>query len=146
MKVAINRCFGGFGLSQAAYEKLIEWGVPVKKYINEKRDPVTLRYRPEPRNDGEVIFDRELTPPETDSFSALYWQYKDTSGSLGRYWDVWTDNRTHPLVIRVIEELGDKANGPHARLAIVYVPDGTDYAIEEYDGKEHIAERHRTWS
>lgn len=146
MKVAINKCYGGFGLSVAAYEKLIEWGIPVRKYIDQERDPETLLYKPQPLNDGEVIFDRELTPPEADTFSELYWQYKGTSADQGRYWETWTsDNRTHPLVIRVIEELGEAANGQHAELAIVEIPDGTEYEISDYDGIEHIAEAHRTW-
>lgn len=60
MKLVINRQHGGFGLSEAAYEKLIEWGVPVRAYIEQQRDPDSLLYLPEPRNDGEVIFDRTL--------------------------------------------------------------------------------------
>jgi len=27
----------------------------------------------------------------------------------------------------------------------VEVPDDVDWYVEEYDGLEHIAERHRTW-
>ena len=55
------------------------------------------------------------------------------------------ENRTDPLLIRVIEELGDMANGRCAKLKVVEIPDGTDYIIDEYDGNEHIAEAHRTW-
>ncbi len=136
MKIVINSCFGGFGLSKAAYEKLIEWGIPVRKY----GDPVA---------EGElVIYDRELTPEGTDDFSDLYWKFKSVSE---RYWDTWTDgSRADPLIVRLVEELGgghrQGASGPHAELRIVEIPDGTDYEIEEYDGREHIAERHRTWA
>lgn len=28
MKIVINRCFGGFGISEAGMAKLIEWGLP----------------------------------------------------------------------------------------------------------------------
>lgn len=145
MKVVINKCFGGFGLSDAAYEKLIEWGVPVRKYIEQERDPETRLFLPQPANDGEVIFDRELTPPEADSFSELYWRYKGT-GANSRYWDCWTrETRTHPLVIRLVEEMGAAANGRCADLKVVEIPDGTEYEISEYDGLEHIAEVHQTW-
>lgn len=146
MEVVINRCFGGFGLSDTAYEKLIEWGVPVREYVEQKRDPETHLYQPEPLNDGQVIFDRELTPPGADGFSKLYHDYKGKTRFSQRYWETWTDsNRTHPLVVRVVEELGEAANGSCASLAIVRIPDGTDYEIDEYDGNEHIAETHRTW-
>jgi hypothetical protein len=30
-------------------------------------------------------------------------------------------------------------------LEIVEIPDDVEYTIEEYDGLEHIAEKHRTW-
>ncbi len=143
MKVVINKCFGGFGLSKAAYEKLIELGVPVRKYIKQERDPETLLYKPQPLNDGEVIFDRELTPRGECEMNDLYYKYPTASD---RYWDSWTrDSRTHPLVIRVVEELGEAASGHHGKLEIVEIPDGTAYEISEYDGNEHIAELHRTW-
>jgi hypothetical protein len=147
MKVAINMCFGGFGLSDAAYKKLIEYGVPVQRYVEQKRNSETGLYETESGNDGEVIFDRELTPADANSFSAIYHKYKNTGSHMNsRYWDSWTrESRTHPLVIRVIEELGEAANGGCAELSIVEIPDGTSYEISEYDGREHIAETHRTW-
>jgi hypothetical protein len=126
-KVVINACYGGFGLSKEAYEKLIEWGVPLRDYAQEKQGPDGL---PEPSNDGEVILR-----------STGEWR-------VGRepYWDTWTrESREHPLIVRVVEELGAAANGPCAQLKVVVIPDGVDYEIAEYDGNEHIAEKHRTW-
>lgn len=143
MKVVINKCFGGFGLSDAAYEKLIEYGVPVRKYIEQERDSETGLYKPQPLNDGEVIFDRELTPEGECSLNDLYYKYKS---GRSRYWDCWIDeSRSHPLLLRVVEELGEKANGRCASLTVVEIPDGVEYEISEYDGMEHIAEKHRTW-
>jgi len=147
MKVVINKCHGGFSLSAAAYEKLIEWGVPVRKHIEQEHDPETGLFKPQPLNDGEVIFDRELTSPEESSFSALYHAYKTKGDILGRYWDCWTSaSRTHPLVVRAVEELGPAASGFCSALCVIEIPDGTEYTIEEYDGMEHIAEVHKTWS
>lgn len=53
--------------------------------------------------------------------------------------------RTDPLLIEAVEILGDKANGECASLSVVEIPDDIEYDIEDYDGYEHIAERHRTW-
>lgn len=146
MKVVINECFGGFGLSDAAYEKLIEWGVPVRKYVEQERDPDTGLWLPQAANDGEVIFDRELTPlGESESHDRLYHAFKRRVPNR-RYWDTWTrDSRAHPLIVRLVEEMGEAANGEHARLKVVEIPDGVEWEIDEYDGSEHVAEVHRTW-
>lgn len=138
MRLVINRCFGGFGLSDEAYEKLIEWGVPVRAYIEQERDQNTGRYLPEPANDGRVIFDRTLYHDEF---------FRPGSGVFGaRYWDTWLSNeRDHHLLVRVVEELGDRANSRFAELKIVEIPDGVEYEIAEYEGFEHVAEKHRTW-
>lgn len=139
MKIVINKCFGGFGLSDAAYAKLIEWGVPVKPHVEQKRDEATNRYLPEPANEGEIIFDRSLTPDQSFSDAAHI-------RSFGRYWETWlSSNRSHPLLVRVVEELGDKASGSLSRLMVTEIPDGVDWEIDEYDGRERIAEKHRTW-
>jgi hypothetical protein len=54
-------------------------------------------------------------------------------------------DRADPDLVAAVETLGAKANGSCAKLKVVEIPDGTDYEISEYDGNEHIAERHRTW-
>jgi len=54
-------------------------------------------------------------------------------------------SRDDPVLIEVIEELGDAANGDHAELAIVEIPDDVEWEISEYDGSEHVAEKHRVW-
>ena len=127
-KVVINAKHGGFGLSDAAYEKLAEWGVPVVAY-NESEHVGRCE---------QVIFDRDLTNSVHDK------QMQSLTGN--RYWEDWTDKqRTHPLLIRVVEELGTEANARFAGLKIVEVPVGVEWEISEYDGWEHVAEVHRTW-
>lgn len=88
MKIVINACYGGFGLS----DKAIAW---LKK-----------------------------------------------KGITAHYYDIARDN---PLLVECIEALGDDADGTYAELRIVDIPDGVDYEIEEYDGIESIAEKHRKW-
>jgi len=53
--------------------------------------------------------------------------------------------RDDAALIQVVEELGDGANGSFAKLKIVEIPDDVLWQIEEYDGKEWVAEQHRTW-
>ena len=48
-------------------------------------------------------------------------------------------------LIEVVEELGDTASGKYADLKIIEIPDDVEWQIEEYDGCEWIAEKHRTW-
>jgi hypothetical protein len=51
-------------------------------------------------------------------------------------WDDRSVSRHDPILVQVVEELGDKANGMCAKLAIaeVFGP----YRIDEYDGFESV--------
>ena len=53
--------------------------------------------------------------------------------------------RDDPVLVQVVEELGDAAAGQYAELRITEVPDDVKWTIEEYDGKEWVVEVHRTW-
>lgn len=53
--------------------------------------------------------------------------------------------RDDPYLITIVKELGTSANGPHASLKIVEIPADVEWQVEEYDGSEWIAEKHRTW-
>jgi hypothetical protein len=46
--------------------------------------------------------------------------------------------RTDPVLVQVVEELGDEANTMCSKLKIVELEKGTLYRIEEHDGFEHI--------
>jgi hypothetical protein len=49
-------------------------------------------------------------------------------------------------LVAVVEGLGEKANDTYSALKVVEIPADVQWDIAEYDGLEHIAERHRTWS
>ena len=58
--------------------------------------------------------------------------------------------RTDPNLIRVAEQLGERANGrskfgPRNKLIVVEVPNDIPIRIESYDGNEWVAEEHRVW-
>ena len=54
--------------------------------------------------------------------------------------------RNDGFLIEAVETLGDAANGDYAKLKVVEIPDDVEWHIHEYDGTEHVAEKHRTWS
>ena len=54
-------------------------------------------------------------------------------------------NRDDPALVTTVRQLGSKANGDYAKLKIVEVPAGVAWQIDDYDGKEWVAELHRTW-
>jgi hypothetical protein len=49
-------------------------------------------------------------------------------------------------LIAVIEEMGQASWSWAAEIVIVDIPDDVEWHISEYDGIEHVAENHRTWS
>lgn len=117
MKIVINKCYGGFGLSDAAYEYLLAKGIPL----------VDEDYK---EKDNELVIH----------------EWKKDSYVLSKYWDTYFDSRRNdPLLIEVVEVLGDKASGRCANLGFVEIPGDVDYEIAEYDGTEWVAEKHRTW-
>ena len=118
-KVAINRCFGGFGLSDEAFERLlIRRGVAFEKVK------------------GEYLL-------MGNSYYKACYLY-DEESYLSEY--EFCMDRAHPDLIAVIEEMGKAANGWASDIHIVEVPADVKWHIHEYDGMEYVAEDHRTWS
>ena len=97
MKIAINKCFGGFNVSKEAIIKLNEMGC--EHLIN-----------------GKVITEKHRS-----------------------------ENRSCPHLIKVIEEMGEKADGECAKLKIIEIPDDVEFEIDDYDGMESVHEVHREW-
>ena len=79
----------------------------------------------------------------SDEALALYAEKKGKSVDDICFFDIPRDD---PDLIDVVEHFGQKANDSYAELKIVEIPDGVNWYIAEYDGLEHVAERHRTWS
>jgi hypothetical protein len=110
-KIVINKCYGGFGLSEEA----------IKLYF-EKIGNTGVEFSTTSYGRLSVVID-------------------------GKYWYDWRLQRDDPILVEVIEELGlGKASGAFASLDVVEIPDGIDWRIEEYDGKEWVSESHKTWS
>ena len=122
MKVAINRCFGGFGISNEAFERLLD-----RKGI---------------------AFDKVPAEEGRSFVGASYYEAGYAGDNDNHYLSDYEmcQNRADPDLIAVIEEMGERANSFAAEIAIVEIPDDVKWHIHEYDGLEHVAEDHRTWS
>lgn len=158
MKIVINDQFGGFNISPRAIQRLAELkGRPC--YFFQQHGPTDPYLPVYPDNLDEMksyyltAFDipnpNEVIPgldpqrwydismDERQAHNALYRQHQ---------LDSRPDDRADLDLIRVVEELGAAANGSHATLKIVEIPDGVDWQIDEYDGSESIHEKHRSWN
>ncbi len=75
----------------------------------------------------------------TPKRSKHWYGYGYVEGMEGGY------DRADPLLVEAVRTLGREADGEHAKLGIVNIPDGMDWEIEEYDGIEHVSEAHDRW-
>jgi hypothetical protein len=151
MKVVINVCHGGFSISRKAVKRMAELkGIPCyffKHDYDKGYTPID--------EDEDVWFWSAFTVPNPDevAISQKKWNRlsMEEKQKSNRYWSAITIEsrdieRNDPILIQVVGELGKDANGECADLQIVEIPDGVKWTIEEYDGKEWVAEVHRTWS
>jgi len=139
MEIVINVCFGGFSLSDQAetlYAK--KKGFEIFRYVQSKyefRDGV---------NEYTKIKDGEggmFSHTFTRDYGPVCNGYDD-----GTYWSSRDIERNDPALVEVVRELREEANGQCAELKIADIPKDVKWQIEEYDGLEHIAESHATWS
>jgi len=108
MKIVINDCHGGFGISKEAMDFMSERG---NKQAEAELEEYTGRY---------------------------------CGGGVSKKFD-YRYKRDDSDLIEAVKQLRKKANGDHASLKIVEIPDGIDWEIDEYDGMEWVAEKHRKW-
>lgn len=112
MKVVINACYGGFSLSKAA----------VLRGREIANDPMWGGFT----LPGETYADGGVNTTRLGSIFDSY--YPDVP-------------RSDLVLVGVVEDLGDAANGACAKLQIVDIPAGTLFRIDEYDGREHVETR-----
>ncbi len=145
MEIVINKCFGGFGLSLKAQKRYLELkGLPCYFYKQTKynfKDDINeyCIYN----NSDEDMFVYTFTKYLGDKLDIE----KLPSEEYKKY-IFYCENieRTDPILIQVVKELKDEANGDGARLMIIEIPDGIKYEIDDYDGQESIREVHKRWS
>jgi hypothetical protein len=139
MKIVINKCFGGFGLSPLAIQELAKRkGRQCYFYVSHVLSGGRMEYLP-------------LTLEEAGKSHGVVFAFDAKNPHNGNEWysahhlGESAYERTDPDLVAVVQDLGVKANGQFAKLAIVEIPDSVEYEIDEYDGQESIHEKHRTW-
>ena len=81
----------------------------------------------------------------SDEAEARYKELAGVADDDDKWWYHDID-RDDPALVRIVEEMGTGAFGRFAELKIVEIPADVEWGIEEYDGLEWVAEKHRTWS
>jgi hypothetical protein len=128
-KIVISKTYGGFGLSEVA----------IRRYFEIKGQKVWL--------EPETLYTQVWLVPPEERVKELPGEWCDHPLSVrqehNRLYDeqVWCArnlDRTDPILVQVVEELGQVAAGRHANLVIEELSKGTLYRIEEYDGYESI--------
>jgi hypothetical protein len=132
-KVIYNACYGGFSLSKEACQRY--WEIKGQKVWIEDDE----------KYPSFGIWTVWLVPPEermkqksTEEFNSMSMKERiayNEAYSAQSWYDCDVD-RHDPVLVQVVEELGDKAGGQFAKLRIAEVSGA--YRITEYDGYESV--------
>lgn len=140
--IVINNCFGGFSLSEAGVIRYAEL-----KGLKVYQEPSKQFFSILPPTYWLVPPDQRVKELEGDWYShtlearAAYNKAHSEQVLYDR--DIPRDDTA---LVQVVEEMGQEAAGRCAHLKVVEIPDGFAWEIAEYDGNEHVAQVHETWS
>jgi len=147
MKIVINKCFGGFGLSPLATKKIADrkglecyfFAIIFEPY---KYKRLTLK-----EANSQFVWVAFSVPNPGDYNLNVRDEDGLYRGANMRAAKISLDfeNRDDPDLVAVVEELGELANTRFSQLKVVEIPDGTEWEIDEYDGMETVHEKHRSW-
>jgi hypothetical protein len=140
-KIVVNRKHGGFGLSIKAQMRYLD--------LIGKRCYFYERTKWAHENNGVEEYTKISPKKAEDSFIA-YSITEDLGKKIEKlpndiHWYDGNLERTDPILVQVVEEMGEKANSRYSELEVVTIPDDVDWEIDEYDGYESIHEKHRSW-
>jgi hypothetical protein len=128
VRVVYNACYGGFGLSKEACQRY--WDIKGQQvWIEDVKWGFTIWLVPP---------DKRLKQKSGEKFTAMSMDERiayNRAHSKQTWYDRDVD-RHDPVLVQVVEELGDKANGDFAKLRIEEV--SGPYRIDEYDGNESV--------
>ena len=130
-EIVVNKCYGGFGISYKA----------VMRYAELKGIKVYAFYEPHIGNKIGMV---KYNPKLAERHHCIHY-CKSKEYNSKKYFGIYDIKRDDPILVQVVKELKEEANGECAKLEIVEIPDNIEWEIEEYDGQELVSEKHRTW-
>jgi hypothetical protein len=139
LKIVINKCYGGFGLSPRALKRYYELKGRECHFF--KQDPLYSGPYTE-ISMKEAADDIGITAYDVKDPNALKDEKDFINTHFLSYYDI---ERNDPDLVKVVEELGRKADGSCAELEVVEIPDDVKWELDDYDGIETIHEQHRSW-
>jgi hypothetical protein len=141
MKVVINNKHGGFRLSDEAIIRYAELkGLKVWVEQDEQFKSLTHHWIVPPEERTSFPNNVAWAKLPNEERQAMNQKYS-TQQIYERDMD-----RSDPILVQVVEELGDRCRTQVSAPKVVEIPDDVQWTIEEYDGLEWVAEVHRTWS
>lgn len=138
MKIVLNKCFGGFGVShEGKMEYYKRAGLTAFPYVDTSRFDKPSKFE---RYVGQKIGMMNTVlylknDPEVESFKA---SWKEVDEKYGYHSLDFEDLRTDEAFVSVVEDLGEKADGSFSNLEVYEIPDGAEYSIHDYDGVETL--------
>lgn len=139
-KIVINKCWGGFGLS---HEAILEYAKlkGITLYLEKKDSCIRLwKYWTVPENERLYTLSTEEWGKMSTDERIAYNKKSDEQVFYDRH-----ITRDDEALVKVVEALGELSFGKNAELKIVEIPADVEWFIDDYDGMEHVAEKHRTW-
>lgn len=136
-KVILNKCFGGFDVSKEAYMLYAKRkGLTLYLYESEF---INRKFIYKKVNDDNSIFRHYFIKDMGDNVEISNEDYEKYCLYLK------DEHREDPILIEVVEELGEKASGRFGNLKVVEIPDDLEYVIDEYDGIETLHQKVEEW-
>lgn len=136
-KVILNKCFGGFDVSKEAYMLYAKKkGLTLYLYESEF---INRKFIYKKVNDDNSIFRHYFIKDMGDNVEISNEDYEKYCLYLK------DEHREDPILIEVVEELGEKASGRFSNLKVVEIPDDLEYVIDEYDGIETLHQKVKEW-
>lgn len=140
-KVILNKCYGGFDVSDKAYQLYAK-----KKGLQLYRYEMILSNNNSNRK-YEKVEKRENYSLLVNYFTKDLGDIVEISNEDYKKYNICLTNRHREdsVLIEVIEELGEEASGSFGKLVIVEIPDDLEYVIDEHDGLETLHEKVQEW-